>query len=405
MHRQSITSQTLENLIRRSDYRGISSVDRPAHAESLVASALISHLSPTSPYLLKKWNIKGKPHFSAGTKSSELLLRKTAENLRYALPRSRPGRGDIVECLKHLLAEGVPYRVYRLDISGFYESFDLDDVILMVKNCNEYAPCTKALCEKILGDQKIFGEKGIPRGLSASAVISELMMHSFDTIVMINKDVFFYARYVDDILIITGAQEDSLTFRSFLQEQLPKGLVFNEKKSVVKELPKSTKDVGLTAQLQLEYLGYEFTVYDPVKEGAMRRVQCSMADKKVQKIKKRIVRALLDYKRKPDDWLLVDRIKFLTSNFRVFNDSSGKINMAGIHYNYPLIDEGDGKIKNLDKFLIDRIFTSKMRNGVILSNSIRRQLLRMSFEKGHSKPVFTHFSGNRLALIGKCWKF
>lgn len=411
MHRQSITPTTLKHLITRSDFKGIPSALRSSYADQLASSAydLYSNFLPVYP--LRKWILWKKWHFAPHSKPCELLLRKLSRNLMQGLSWHQASRDGIVENLKHLLAEGVPYRLYRLDISNFYESVNLNDTRQMIEDCDELAPCTKAIADKILHYQILFGEQGIPRGLAISAILSELLMRKFDLEIVDDKAVFFYARYVDDIIIITANRETPNNFISRLEDVLPKGLVFNKKKFLVESLNKSEKEPAGHSKLDLEYLGYEFSIFNPItgKAGSTRKVQCSISEKKIRKIKTRVFRALLEYGKNSDDDLLVDRIKFLTSNFKVFNKNTGYTNMAGIYFNYSLIDLGDEKLKILDRFLVGAVLSAgnlKRRGpSVLLSNVLRKRLLRLSFERGHKDQIFNHFSGNRLEIIGRCWKY
>ncbi len=49
---------------------------------------------------------------------------------------------------------------------------------------------------------------GLPRGVPLSATLSEYSMKRFDRFVSTLPEVYYYARYVDDIVIVTGARED-----------------------------------------------------------------------------------------------------------------------------------------------------------------------------------------------------
>jgi len=411
MHRQSITPTTLKQLITRSDFKGIPSAMRSTHADQLASSAyeLYNKLLPFYP--LRKWILREKWHFAPDSKPGELLLRKLSKNLMHGVSWQQTTRDGIVENLKHLLTEGVPYRLYRLDISNFYESISLDETRQMIEDCDALAPCTKAIADTILHYQILLGEQGIPRGLAISAILSELMMRKFDLDIINDKEVFFYARYVDDIIIISANRENPDNFISRLENALPNGLVFNKKKFLVKSLAKSEKDPAGQSKLDVEYLGYEFSVFNSVtgKTGASRKVLCSISEKKIKKIKTRIFRALADYGKNANDDLLVDRIKFLTSNFKVYNKNTGYTNMAGIYFNYSLIDSGDEKLKFLDKFLSSAILSTRSvkRRGLSLSlsNVLCKRLLRLSFQRGHTDQIFTSFSGNRLEIIGRCWKY
>nr|WP_274620819.1 RNA-directed DNA polymerase [Enterobacter kobei] len=115
------------------------------------------------------------------------------------------------------------------------------------------------------------GGKGIPRGLSISAYLAELLMYDFDNQVKDEYSVFYYARYVDDIVIVTSGYEDSDAFVENVKSILPNGLQFNEgKKYYISDLiPKSAKKTNTAPSkklLSFEYLGYDFSVGDKIEE-------------------------------------------------------------------------------------------------------------------------------------------
>src|SRR6185437_14507468 len=58
------------------------------------------------------------------TRICMMTLRKIALNILRKSRIRQPDRQSIVANLKSLLTEGVPFRLYRLDIRSFYESLD-----------------------------------------------------------------------------------------------------------------------------------------------------------------------------------------------------------------------------------------------------------------------------------------
>lgn len=53
------------------------------------------------------------------------------------------------------------------------------------------------------------------------------MMQDFDKKISILANVFFYKRYVDDIIIITSGEESEEIIKNTVIELLPKGLILN----------------------------------------------------------------------------------------------------------------------------------------------------------------------------------
>ena len=64
---------------------------------------------------------------------------------------------------------------------------------------------------------KIPLKKGIPRGIGISAYLSELYMRDIDIKIKSLEDVIYYARYVDDIIVIICPKTES-TKKDYLSE-------------------------------------------------------------------------------------------------------------------------------------------------------------------------------------------
>lgn len=324
-------------------------------------------------------------------------------------------RSNIIQNLKLLLREGIPYRIYRLDISKFYESIPHNIILDKLHTNHILSPKTKLLIKHLLEMHQTNGGSGVPRGLPISSCISELIMQDFDFKMNNDKNIFFYSRYVDDIILISSGDEDQKRFLKYIENSLPEGLILN---SIKKEVsPKITplvtvKDINPKKIIySFEYLGYKFNVSDPYKKlkSDFRIIDVDIATKKAKKYKERISRAFYDFT-KTNDWnLLKDRIKFLTGNFRVFNPHINKTKLAGIFYNYPEIQNDMKNLKDLDYYFRRIVLSKHGRLAILLSSlltsKMKRELLLNSFIKGHTDKKFIYFSQSRIGEIKKCWKY
>jgi hypothetical protein len=327
----------------------------------------------------------------------------------------QPDRQMIISSLKHLLAEGTPFRIYRLDIKSFYESFVTADVLRVINELNNLSPQTKRLIQKTLEFFSGAGGTGIPRGLALSAVASELMMSSFDEVTKNSAGVFFYARYVDDIVIVTHALENKTTFLRAVIKNLPIGLALNEAKQRVKCADERvTPGAHNDLLFSFSYLGYEFFVKEPLKDKTIRPqrqfrdVKIDIFMNKIIRYKTRICRAFLDFAKTANYQLLLDRVRFLTSNFSVRDINTGRRKLAGIFYNYPHVTSvSDGRLVQLDKFLHDAIRGGYGRlfslSSALLSKLQKRELLTWSFRRGHENITFRYFHPKHINAIQECW--
>lgn len=417
MENQTFCKKGLIKVIRKSDFLGIPSINQAPYGETLLEESVISAQTkfgfPMNP--LVTFQIKNNLVYKLYKHSDRIVERKLALNLRKGCSIQTTNRSNIIQNLKLLLREGTPYRIYRLDISKFYESIPHNIIFDKIHTNHALSPKTKSLIKHLLVMHQNNGGSGVPRGLPISSCISELIMQDFDLRMNNDKNIFFYSRYVDDIILISTGDEDQKIFLKYIGNSLPNGLILNSLKKEIshKILPLVTvKDTNPQKIIySFEYLGYKFNVSDPYKKikSDFRVIDIDIATKKANKYKQRISRAFYDFTKTKDWNLLKDRIKFLTGNFRVFNPHINKTKLAGIFYNYPEIQNNVKNLKDLDHYF-RRIVLSKHGRLAILLNSLltskmKRELLLNSFIKGHTDKKFIHFSQSRIGEIKKCWKY
>lgn len=93
------------------------------------------------------------------------------------------------------------YWVIRLDIKSFYESINKEAVLEKLYSEYRLSPQTVFLLKQLFNTQDIKESSGVPRGLSVSSCLSELTMKYFDIEIKQLEGVYYYARFVDDIII------------------------------------------------------------------------------------------------------------------------------------------------------------------------------------------------------------
>ena len=421
MFDQSFCRSSLERLIIKHDFLGVSQADHVKHKADLLGEAVASSnlLFTNRSALLNSFPVQKKPVYEFRHLADELVCRKVTQNLKFWTRIRVQSRQLISNNLRLLLEEGVPYRVYRLDIQKFYESFTHEYVLTGTSGIGKLSPQAKRLIQAILSSHAAIGGQGVPRGLTISAVLADFLMQVFDHEIRSHAEVFFFARYVDDIVVLTSAREGSNNFlRNVVESSLPVGLELNPRKRQIQSvLDRISKSDDGKVLLNFEYLGYRFSVRNPTgaemgKKTAtsLRRiVSVDIATKKIKKIKTRIVRSFLDFAKNKDFGLLRDRIAYLTQNFSVFNPKVGSKKIAGIYFSYPLADVGAQSLLELDGFLRNailskagRVFSEASKH---LTGDNKRLLLHYSFSKGHREKSFIHFSGQRISDIQQCWKY
>ncbi|WP_225786892.1 antiviral reverse transcriptase Drt3a [Pseudomonas sp. Marseille-P8916] len=419
MFDQSFNKVSVSKSLRKSDFLKHPKIRDPRIKSDTITSAIERANAGFQGHdLLASSIVKGKKVFKIKRFSDELLLRKINKNIQKNIKISAPSRDTIIANIKNLISEGVAYRVYRFDIKSFYESFDTASVAAHVSTIPKLSQATKKMVRDILDHHVATGGRGIPRGLALSATLSELMMFDFDNSIRAHNHVFFYSRYVDDMIFITSKNEDQIDFKKFISKLLPSGLKLNEKKTIVCEANQDVKPYKPTATppdkiLEFEFLGYKLSVYEPVKNSErsqLRSVLLDIAESKVKKIKTRVTRSLISYRQNLNFKLLKLRLQFLTSNFSVPDIDRERKRLAGIYYNYHRIDFEESKaLGELDSFLQKAILSShgKIFEDFFCNTTVaqRRELMKLSFSRGFKEKTFLHFSKNNLIQIQECWNY
>ncbi|MDQ2819131.1 MAG: RNA-directed DNA polymerase [Pseudomonadota bacterium] len=410
MYDQSINQISLSKTLRRSDFHIVFDLrDESKREQILFQSVATASTGAWSLSPLKISQLRGKNVYSLPKFSDELLVRKINNNIRYFRRLRNPARTSIVTNLARVTAEAVPYKLYRLDVKSFFESFSVSHVLTTIDNIEALSLSTKRLLRDLFKHFSDSGGTGIPRGLAISSTLSELMMHDFDLVIKNKKNVFFYARYVDDIILVTSGQEVETDFIKEIEKLLPDGLKLSKKKQEITTVSKTTKTSSCV--FHFEYLGYKFKVTDPKALKTFRHVELGIATNKIKKIKTKIVLAMNDFCGTHDISLFRMRLQFLCGNFSLNDRDLSRNRLAGIYYNYHLIHNKseDSGLVELDKFLKKTMFSNY---GRVFSSfhdktttSQRRELTKLSFQAGFESKSFLHYSKSKLVLIQKCWKY
>lgn len=417
MFDQSFNIKTLAYHLKKSDffkYKEIRSEEVKGNvlqkADDLAKTSLLA-------YKLRSNALKRKVVFQLDGLSHELVFRKLNNNLEYCLKVKYSNRSDIVDNINNILSEGNPYTIYRLDVKSFYESFDIDFVKKKLDAELYLSNETKRIVFNVLNEHLSSGYSGLPRGLATSAIISEYMMKDFDLFIKRKPGVFYHARFVDDIFIVTNGEEDDVQFVNEVQKNLPKGLQLSEKKKSIKKIISKVspyKDKSLNHIVEVDFLGYKFIVHEPKYDknikNSFRDVQIDISSDKIRKIKTRLVCAFKDFNDSKDFHLLVNRLRFLSSNFSVLDSERERKRLAGIFHNYHMTHaERSKSLVELDLFIKKAVLSS---NGKVFSESYvsltqvqKYRLLKFSFKRGFQNCQYVYFKADKLKEIQECWKY
>lgn len=400
---------SLSRQLNASDFLKDSGLKNEAHKTAIIskATAIARNGFPTFP--LKSNDMVGRKIFQVTDLPSDLVLRKAAQNIRRITGSKQGSRVEIIRRLKLFCEEGMPFTIAKMDIKSFYPSIDQDTLIDMVDARLLTAPSTRTVVNSLITQCKDHGISGIPPGLAISAELSEFYLQEFDRHLKEIVKTHYFARYVDDMVIILPHSEDPHLIMKYVEEALPPGLKLNHSKSKIYTLG-DEKVKKPKPESSVDFLGYNLLIHqiDKIRPHA-REVKLNIATSKVKKNKTRIVKSLLQYLEDGKFQDLLDRIRILTSGFQFFDEKQQKRRNAGIQHTYSLIPIDAPALIELDNFLIKMILSDYGpicgRLALSLSNGQKKKILKHSFYTGFANKVHFRFSADRLADLVKCWKY
>lgn len=326
--------------------------------------------------------------------TDSLILRKLAYDISRCYGVKQSSRNIIIEQVISLLRESIPVSILRVDIKNFYESIPVDNIINKLERDGRIVKKTVSILSNIYKQRCC-----IFRGLPTSSVLAEIYMKDFDKKIKSDSSVYYYARFVDDIILFSLEENDGYLL-DLVKSNLPQGLTVNTSKTYVAVL-----DNENTCKT-LDYLGYKFDIKCSTKCAVKREVTISISNKKINKIKTRIVLSLKDFAQNNDKNLLLKRLKFLSGNCKISSRKFNSYLMTGIKYNYPLITSPNKSLLELDVFFRNCIYPKKNNFNINQTDPIFwGKLKKISFIAGYRDCFFHSFDRFSLYDIKKCWKY
>jgi hypothetical protein len=232
MNRQPFTSSALKRNLTENEKNYYFIKNNNEELELLIKDAvLIAEENFRAGISITKLNIKGRCVYSASSLKEKLILRHCNSNLKCLDALLPKQRNKIIDELKIYLKEGTKFKVYRLDIKSFFESIQLLQLFKKMHDESRLSRHTKNIIEWYLkACQRIHGTQGLPRGLEISPMLSELYLSEFDNNIKRHAEVFYYSRFVDDMVIISSGNENQASFMEQVEAFLPNGLKLNKDK-------------------------------------------------------------------------------------------------------------------------------------------------------------------------------
>jgi hypothetical protein len=133
-----------------------------------------------------------------------LILKQLQYNFRKLYKVKQSSRYSIISQLKNLLDDGFPKIILKTDIKNFYESIPHEKLLKKINNDNLLTHLSMRFIHQILKEYTDLSgaTKGVPRGIGISPYLTELYMRDIDEEIKQLPSLMYYARYVDDIILI-----------------------------------------------------------------------------------------------------------------------------------------------------------------------------------------------------------
>lgn len=339
--------------------------------------------------------------FYTGSLVDILILRKLNDNIKRIYKDEQSNRRVIVNQVTTLLPDACPFWILRTDISKFYESIDRERIFAKLQNDARLSYFSLWLIKKVFTHALIQTHNGLPRGIGISATLSEIYMRKFDRYIRGCTGVYYYSRFVDDILIFSNREESLKEIRENMNDHLEIGLSQNKMKTMI------YNGNHILEKKPLEYLGYKFLIQK--LKGDTKKVTISIAEKKIKKIKTRLVLSFVTFIKDSDMSMLEKRVKFLTGNFSIKSSfESGQDLKAGIYYNYLYINDMS-PLRELNDFYHKLLNSKNASFGKKLATKLtvadKERLKKYSFKHGFEQKVYHKFKFSDLKQIKDCWKY
>lgn len=412
------TRQELARCINAKDILRKKILSDASEREKLAGSAA-QLLAAPNPFdnKLRKITLRGKPLVQFLELNVELISRLIAKNIKSNCRVHQSNRKIIVGNLVSFLTEGCPYNVYRFDLKNFFESIDRKQIVTRLLSEIKVPRQAIIVLHKLFAEFDKIGVEGLPRGLGISSLLAEYVLEKFDDKMRTHKDVFYYARFVDDMVFVTSNELKNALINQFISENLPSPLVVHAAGDKVASISvPGVTEKGAKIE-SFNYLGYSFALHSTPIKGFLdvnaRRVDVEISAEKLERMKARLISSFTSYlyspKSEKDFRLLKDRIRALTGNYEVQDPTKKIFIKTGIYYNYSektvfdhcSLSQLDGLFRGL-LFSRKHSLSQRIQHGLTLSQ--RRELIGYSFTHGYLRRRHHSFDYKNLKIIKGVWR-
>jgi len=418
------SARRLSRLVRSGDSRRFG-IELDRDGETIIAQIAANaalKIVPLGSFVLAK--VKRKQCVAYNEYPENIVLRAVANYVARRFRVATNSRDRIVRGVLEAMFDQTPIHVIRRDLSSFYETIPLEPVRSRLLYDTAVPRSVRHYLHQFYEHHCGMRDSGLPRGIGLTTILVELSMQQFDDAIRSIPGVYRYFRYSDDILIFAYKNPDEVAKQ--IDDALRKlpGMSFNKSKSEVRHFAGEPIDPppSVPTTASFDFLGYKFTAEQRVNREKPRKVWLAIAERKTCLMKTRIYLSLKTFMKDGDGAMLVDRLRVLTSNYRINRRGINAIRRsryiyAGIYYNYWRCGEYiDGKhypsapasLREIDNFLHGHMKSrgSKFKTTLELRLAPvqRRVIDSLSFERGFAGRRMVRVPFSRFSKLKAIWR-
>lgn len=306
---------------------------------------------------LKAFKLKGKNIYQVEpTLDNLLLMGMLNRNLRSCYKVQPANRIKILNVLRGLLEEKHDVILLRLDIKSFFESIPFDKLLTKLEEDGILCPESFILLEQIRNSyiNKGKANMGIPRGVPCSSFLSEIYMRDIDSHIKSIPGVYYYQRYVDDMVVLIYPKDSTITPKDYYDYIYKivhaKGLELHTGSEENKTILIDSRKMSV---ISFCYLGYRIRMRKGKAIFTLSDDKYSHYEEWLHQAFRTFKYDLSNEKRQGSSLTrLLHQLRMMTSNYHLAGNK--QYIMSGIFYKYPLLTS-TSQLANLDAVLAEEI--------------------------------------------------
>ncbi len=346
------------------------------------------------------------------TLAEPFVMKLLQRNLTRTFKVKQANRHRIMNDVRRLLEHQHPYYLIRTDVSSFFESIPHNRLLERVTGSPLLSYRTKALVRQIV--QMCKGDCGIPRGIGVSSPLSEIYMSTIDSAIRMRPEVVYYARYVDDIIILLANLPQGMELETYYD----KTLVEPFKKKYGLDLKQNGSGKCYLANFSItdkpvnfSYLGYSISIWwedKPKGNSKIYKMCMRMSKRKFDNMKRRIDNAFRHFALQSKSNIhearldLLDCLRYLTGNMHLTKAKA--MAKTGLYYNNAQLNSFEDLVEltdyvhNHDLQPYDKLFADEDAKAAYIGK-LRARLKKFDFVEAWKERRMFSFKTRRLNQI------